>query len=565
MQVKDFQEDFKYVYNTLKIHPIFQIGKNISALDKLYERLKGGVEDYMSLVNALTALTVFLEDGHTNIEIPYTTQDDCLRLICEWQEEKLVLKERYENIKAGTEIIAVEDMDVNALLEWSAHVIPHENIFLVKSRMIEYPYMNYHVFSKMNLTQLFGEKQSIRVDFLVNGEKITKNCIYEKYDGCLDFPEGNHVYYDVLEDCVTLHLEECVCDEKYVNTLSEVASLCNEKGIKSLEIDLSKNMGGSSAVIDEFMKYVDVSDFRRYEMIDYSSSVPEYITRRSDVVCNPRKDILFPKDIICRVSNATFSSARTFAVTLKDNAVARIVGQPTGGKPCSFGMPRRFVTPNCNIRFRVSRALFLRPNEKLDKEIALFPEEYIGGNCLKHLGTMFLETECLVLRKIEESDCQAMYENWASLEECSRFFPWSAATDRESYKEKVMRWIKNYENGLYFNWVIELKKNREIIGMINLHNVDEQGCLAETSYILTPKYWGNGIMTEALKRVIRFAFEDIGLKCVQADIFRENVASGRVLEKCGMKKEGVLVERYCKEGRYIDSVQYAVFKGERSI
>lgn len=375
MQIEELREDFKCLYDALKTHPIFQISKDTSELDELYERLKGGVIDEISLVNALTALTVSLKDGHTNIEIPYTAQDDCLKLVCEWQGEKLVLKEDYEGIEAGTEILAVEGVDVNTLLEWCTHVIPHENVFLVKSRMIEYPYMNYHVFSKMNLTKLFGEKKSVKVVFGVNGEKITKNCIYEKYDGFLDFSEENHVYYEVLEDSVILHLEECVYDEKYVNTLSEVSSLCNEKRIKSLEIDLSKNMGGSSSVIDEFMKYVDVNNYRRYEMINYSSGVPEYITKRSDVVCNPRKDILFPKDIICRVSNTTFSSARTFAVTLKDNAVARIVGQPTGGKPCSFGMPRRFATPNCNIRFRVSRAFFLRPNEKLDEEIALFPEE----------------------------------------------------------------------------------------------------------------------------------------------------------------------------------------------
>jgi len=88
---------------------------------------------------------------------------------------------------------------------------------------------------------------------------------------------------------------------------------------------------------------------------------------------------LFPKNLICRVSNTTFSSARTFAVTLKDNGIATIVGQPTGGKPCSYGMPRRDVTPNCNIRFRVSRALFLRPDEKLDEEVALFPDDKCIG------------------------------------------------------------------------------------------------------------------------------------------------------------------------------------------
>lgn len=235
--------------------------------------------------------------------------------------------------------------------------------------------MNYHVFSKMNLIGLFGDKQVFEVVFLTERAKLTKQCRLAKYDGFLDFKEGSSVHYEIQGDKAVLHLDECICDGRYKNTLNELALLCNEKDIKMLEIDLSKNMGGSSAVIDEFMKYVDVESFRRYEMMDYSSGNPRTVTSRQDVIANHQKDVLFPKKIMCRVSNTTFSSARTFAVTLKDNGIAMIVGCPTGGKPCSYGMPRRDVTPNCNIRFRVSRALFLRPDERLDDEVALFPDE----------------------------------------------------------------------------------------------------------------------------------------------------------------------------------------------
>ena len=78
--------------------------------------------------------------------------------------------------------------------------------------------------------------------------------------------------------------------------------------------------------------------------------------------------------LVYNVSHDTFSSARTFAVTLKDNGIAtKITGSPTGGKPNSFGMPQRFKTPNYGIPFRVSRCLFMRPNAIGDCEIALFP------------------------------------------------------------------------------------------------------------------------------------------------------------------------------------------------
>ena len=172
-----------------------------------------------------------------------------------------------------------------------------------------------------------------------------------------------------------LHLHECIYNELYKNTLRQLAVLCNEKHITTLEINLSNNMGGSSAVIDEFIKYVNVDNFRRYEMIDYSSGRPEVVTKRNDIIHNLKNAVLFPQKIICRVSNTTFSSARTFAVTLKDNGIATIVGQPTGGKPSSYGMPWRDKTPHYHIRFRVSRCLFLRPDASLDNEMALLPGE----------------------------------------------------------------------------------------------------------------------------------------------------------------------------------------------
>lgn len=86
---------------------------------------------------------------------------------------------------------------------------------------------------------------------------------------------------------------------------------------------------------------------------------------------------LFKGKIICLVSNKTFSSARIFATVLKDNNIAKIVGEPTGGKPCSYGNPLRFKTPNYNIKFRVSSRIFTRPVHSCEDDIALFPDVLI--------------------------------------------------------------------------------------------------------------------------------------------------------------------------------------------
>ena len=375
MVTKLLLADYEYLYEALLKHPLLLEDEKRKQLEQIYENLKERVLDETTLINAMTTLTMLFEDGHTNIELPYTKEDLCLRLPCRWSGEKLVLCENYLQIEAGAEIIAVDGMEQKEIFAWLGTRIPHENAYLVNSRTIEYPYQNYHMFSGRNLAQLFGEKDSYEVTFLAEGQKRTVQCPLVTYDGFLDFPEGEFVSYEVQGDTAVLHLDQCVCDDRYKEALTQLATLCRENQIKKLELDLSKNMGGSSAVIDEFIKYVDVDTFRRYEMIDYSSGDPQVVTRRSDRIQNPKKDVLFPKKIVCRVSNTTFSSARTFAVTLKDNGIATIIGEPTGGKPCSYGMPRKDKTPNYNIRFRVSRCLFLRPDESLDEELSLCPND----------------------------------------------------------------------------------------------------------------------------------------------------------------------------------------------
>lgn len=369
----EYLKDFEYLYQALLKHPSFLLGNDTEKFYGLYIGLQNEIYDYNSFFDAMTRLTMFFEDGHTNIEIPYTRNDTCIRLKCFWTEEHLFLAEQYENIEAGAEIISVEDVTISGLLASAANFIPHENMYLVKSRMIEYPYMNYHIFSEMNLGRMFGKKDSYSIVFCSAGKIIIKDCKLKNYDGYIDFKEDNLISYDIKGNVAVLHLDECIYNEQYKKTLRELTCACKEMKVDTLELDLSKNMGGSSSVIDEFIRYINIGSYHRYEMIDCTGGIQKIITHRNDEIMNPKAEVLFPDKIICRISNTTFSSARTFAVTLKDNGIATIVGEPSGGKPCSYGMPKRDMTPNCKVRFRVSRCLFLRPDATKDDEQALFP------------------------------------------------------------------------------------------------------------------------------------------------------------------------------------------------
>ena len=379
MGANDYKEDLEYLYSALITHPSIMRGeKNAAELESLYLTNCERVHDYVSLIDAATELTVFFCDGHTNIEIPYTVNDLCLNLKCCWdgvKSDNLIMEQGYEEIPERARIMSVEGMPIEELVEALANRIPHENIYLVKSRMTSYPYQNYHMFSEMNLKRLFGEKESYSVTFASDGKLVKKDIPLKSYDGFLEFaPDEEFLAYEINDDTVIMYLRSCICNEKYKQTLREVAALCNTKNISRFVLDLSDNMGGDSSVIDEFIKYTKVEKYRRYEMTDFSSGEERKITNREEVVENQKQDFLLPEKIFCKVSHHTFSSARTFAVTLKDNGIATILGLPTGGKPNSYGMPKKMSMPRTGIRFRVSRCSSLRPDASRDEEIALLPE-----------------------------------------------------------------------------------------------------------------------------------------------------------------------------------------------
>ncbi|MGH9880451.1 MAG: GNAT family N-acetyltransferase, partial [Pyrinomonadaceae bacterium] len=82
----------------------------------------------------------------------------------------------------------------------------------------------------------------------------------------------------------------------------------------------------------------------------------------------------------------------------------------------------------------------------------------------------------------------------------------------------------------------------------------------EFGYWLARPYWGQGIMTDAVRVFVRYAFSELGLLRLTAHVFESNIASARVLEKNGFKLEGHLREHFIKDGKLIDVRFYGLLK-----
>jgi len=153
---------------------------------------------------------------------------------------------------------------------------------------------------------------------------------------------------------------------------------------------------------------------------------------------------------------------------------------------------------------------------------------------INHVGTQTLDTNRLILRRFVYGDASDMFSNWVTDPEVSKFWSWKPHKDIEETKSVLIKWIEEYKNPETYHWVIALKSISQAIGYIYLDTFDEvNNC--EVHFALSQKYWNQGIMTEACKAILAFAFFALGVENVHTRHHINNPASGRVMRKCGMR------------------------------
>ena len=181
---------------------------------------------------------------------------------------------------------------------------------------------------------------------------------------------------------------------------------------------------------------------------------------------------------------------------------------------------------------------------------------------LTHTGTVVIETERLILRKFKEDDAPSMYKNWASDSKVTRFLSWKPHENIAVTKEKIAEWIKGYENDSTYNWLIELKELGEPIGAIAAVKLNEKINSCEIGYCIGSRFWNKDIATEALKAVINYMINKVGVNRVEALHDTNNTASGKVMQKAGMKFEGILREAGIRNGEYYSLAIYSFLKSD---
>jgi RimJ/RimL family protein N-acetyltransferase len=127
------------------------------------------------------------------------------------------------------------------------------------------------------------------------------------------------------------------------------------------------------------------------------------------------------------------------------------------------------------------------------------------------------------------------------------------------------QWIaghaETFREGSGLRLAVTVKPGGRVVGTMGL-DVSRRHARAELTYMVARECWGRGYATEAARAVVRYGFEVLGLQRIQATHFPDNPASGRVMEKLGMSREGVLRQYVRRRGVPADLVLYSLLRGE---
>lgn len=152
-----------------------------------------------------------------------------------------------------------------------------------------------------------------------------------------------------------------------------------------------------------------------------------------------------------------------------------------------------------------------------------------------------IETKRFWLREAKEEDYLDVYEIYSS-EEAVKYQDMKNMTTFEQAKKSIMSFKKGFKEKRFIRWCIEDKNTNKVVGTITLHDFDFDESKVQIGYMLNIEYWRRNIMTECGLEVLKYAFEALKFKSIQAYIHPGNIASIKLNEKLGFINKKIIKE-----------------------
>jgi ribosomal-protein-alanine N-acetyltransferase len=169
-----------------------------------------------------------------------------------------------------------------------------------------------------------------------------------------------------------------------------------------------------------------------------------------------------------------------------------------------------------------------------------------------------LYTERLLLKEITENDAQTLFE-MRSDQDLMKYIDRPKPDSIDDIYDLIQKMKTMKSKGEGISWGIFKKEQPDLkIGNIGLYRIIAEHYRAEIGYMLNTANHQQGIMYEAILKVIEFGFMQMNLHSIEANINPENIASRKLLEKTGFVREAYFKENYFFNGKFIDSEIYSL-------
>lgn len=172
-----------------------------------------------------------------------------------------------------------------------------------------------------------------------------------------------------------------------------------------------------------------------------------------------------------------------------------------------------------------------------------------------------IETERCRLRQVKDEDSKTLFEILSDYE-TMRYFGIKLATDSVEVSKSIEMRKKGFTEKRGIGWIIADKQTDKMLGLINFPFWLRQFFISRLSYILHKDNWGKGYMNEVLPICLKFGFEKMALHRIEAVIDPGNIASLKLVEKIGFKRECLMLEQgydFIKK-KFNDTYLYCLLK-----
>lgn len=170
-----------------------------------------------------------------------------------------------------------------------------------------------------------------------------------------------------------------------------------------------------------------------------------------------------------------------------------------------------------------------------------------------------LTTERLILRWLDETDAAAQYAIYSD-DVAMRYWSAPAWTDMAQAHANIEQSMESYHSGNGLRLAIALRDTGEMVGNVSFYAFSESNRRCDIGYALNREHWAKGYLGEAMTAALDYAFTELDLNRIEADIDPRNEASAKLLERKLFQKEGYMRERWIVNGEICDTVFYGLLR-----